>query len=73
MVFLNFINFPKKTSWVIIAIQYKNKQNRRWLTKCIERLVDPLPEDDSGSCLVESHHTSCDHHVAWYLPDYIVE
>ena len=31
--------------------------------KGIEALIEPLPEDDGRSRLVESHHTSSNNHV----------
>ena len=31
--------------------------------KCIEALVDPLPENHRWSCFVKGHHATCDNHV----------
>lgn len=33
----------------------------------VERLIDPLPEDDGGGALIESHHAPSDKHVTGYL------
>ena len=33
------------------------------VNKGIEALIEPLPEDDSRSGLVKSHHAASNHHV----------
>ena len=37
------------------------------IDKCVEALVEPLPEDNSGSRLIEGHHASGDQHVKGHL------
>ena len=33
------------------------------IDKCVEALVEPLPENDSRSGLIEGHHAAGDQHV----------
>ena len=35
--------------------------------KCVEALVEPLPEDNSRSGLIEGHHAAGDQHVEGHL------
>ena len=37
------------------------------IDKCVEALVEPLPENDSRSGLIESHHAASDQHVEGHL------
>ena len=37
------------------------------IDKCVEALVEPLPENDSRSGLIESHHAAGDQHVEGHL------
>ena len=40
--------------------------------KCVEALVEPLPEDNSGSGLIEGHHAAGDQHVKGHLRSHAV-
>ena len=37
------------------------------IDKCVEALVEPLPEDNSRSGLIEGHHAAGDQHVEGHL------
>ena len=42
------------------------------IDKCVEALVEPLPEDNSGSGLIEGHHAAGDQHVKGHLRSHAV-
>lgn len=51
----------------LVGCDWRSSGAVRVVDDCVERLVGPLPEDDSGSTSVESHHRSSDTHITWHL------